>query len=259
VAGNRGLQPGWLRGLFSRRDPLQGPTGFAPPGPEHDIAIIGDIHGRADLLSALLDKLYRVSPQAAWVFVGDYVDRGPDSKSVLAHLSGLGSLVICLRGNHEVMLLQFLDDPIEHGGLWLRNGGVATLASYGIEIGDNPSTDELQAARQALQLALADGTQDWLRNLPLYWQSNNLLVTHAGPDPAQPIEGQQDRVFLWGHNRFLRDNRTDGIWVAHGHWIRDKATCENGRIAVDTGAFRSGRLTAALISAAGDVRFVSAR
>ena len=226
-----------------------------PPRPEFPVAIVGDIHGRADLLGVLLGKISKEAPDSTLIFVGDYVDRGPDSRGVIGKLRELDA-AICLRGNHETMLLEFLDDPIEKGGRWLRNGGVETLTSYGISLGEDSCTDEVLNASKALKNTLTDGSEDWLRALPIFWQSGNLLATHAGPDPAAPIAGQAERDFLWGHRRFLRDNRTDGIWVAHGHWVLDQATVGEGRIGVDTGAWASGRLSAALINPDGAVQFI---
>jgi len=230
-----------------------------PPRPDVPVAVVGDIHGRLDLLDALLAKIDLAAPSATLVLVGDYVDRGPDSRAVLARLQGLGPDTVCLRGNHEAMLLEFLAAPIERGGRWLRNGGVQTLASFGIDLDEQASSDAVMSARAALSQAMADGTQDWLRQLPLTWQSGNLLVTHAGPNPALPIAGQADRDFLWGHARFLRDPRKDGLWVAHGHWARSRPEIKDGRIAVDTAAWTSGRLTAALVDTDGSVRFIATR
>ena len=228
------------------------------PCPEIDLAIVGDLHGRADLLASMLKLLERRAPDAKKIFVGDYIDRGPHSKETIEILRGLADAEF-LCGNHEVMLLEFLDDPISFGGRWLRNGGTATLASYGISLDMEANAVEIQAARDQLKSHLSDGTEQWLRALPLSYASGNMVVTHAGPDPSQPIQGQQDDVFLWGHQRFLRDARTDGIWVAHGHWIRPKPECANGRIAIDTGAWKSDKLTAALASPGGTVKFVTAR
>ncbi|MEE9427650.1 MAG: metallophosphoesterase family protein [Paracoccaceae bacterium] len=225
------------------------------PSPTHPVAIVGDIHGRADLLENLLKKVSEKAPDAKVVFVGDYVDRGPDSRKVLDRLRGLDGAVY-LRGNHEVMLLEFLDEPIELGGRWLRNGGINTLESFGIDLEENPSHGAAISASQRLKAALAEGGEAWLRGLPLTWQSGNLVVTHAGPNPVVPIEQQKEQDLLWGHHRFLRDSRKDGIWVAHGHWIREKAISKGGRINVDTGAWKTGRLTAALIGTQGDITFI---
>lgn len=226
------------------------------PRPDRDIAVIGDLHGCLDLLEKILTKIQKNAPDSLLIFVGDYIDRGPSSRGVLERLRTLPSPAICLTGNHEAMLLEFLDSPIEAGGRWLRNGGAETLKSYGIALTETSSVTEVQVARESLQVQFADGTEDWLRSRPLFWRSGNVLVTHAGPDPATAIEQQDDRSFLWGHNRFLRDTRTDGIWVAHGHWIRDRATCEDGRISVDTGACFSGRLSAAIVRTNGNVHFL---
>ena len=250
-----------LAGIFRRAasfgNSSQPGDHFAPLCVDTPLAVIGDIHGRLDLLDMLLDRLADKAPDAKLIFVGDYVDRGPDARAVIDRLRGLGDGAVCLRGNHEAMLLEFLDHPIELGGRWLRNGGDATLASYGIALNENSGVDEVTAASSALRIGLADGAEIWLRGLPLFWQSGTVLVTHAGPDPAMPIAGQDDQVFLWGHNRFLREQRTDGIWVAHGHWIRSRAVCAQGRIAVDTGAWASGRLTAAIIENDRAVRFIA--
>lgn len=225
--------------------------------PEVDVAVIGDLHGRADLLEQMLTMLAKEASEAQVLCVGDYVDRGPDSKAVLQRLRSHSGNMICLLGNHEVMMLDFLEDPVEHGGRWLRNGGVTTLASFGINLDEGLGRAELLKARDALQAELGDGTRDWLDGLPIYWQSGNLLVTHAGPDPKLPIDRQDEASFLWGHNRFLRDARNDDLWVAHGHWIKDRGTCASARIAVDTGAWTTGKLTAAFIQKDGSVRFIS--
>ncbi|MGR3291571.1 MAG: metallophosphoesterase [Paracoccaceae bacterium] len=222
------------------------------------MAVVGDIHGRADLLDRMLTSISRQAPEARLIFVGDYVDRGPDSRTVINRLREQKD-AICLCGNHEAMMLDILTDPIETGGRWLRNGGVETLASYGISLSQESSSKDVRAASSALGRALSDGSETWLKKLPLMWESGNLLVTHAGPDPARSITGQEARNFLWGHSRFLRDSRSDGLWVAHGHWIRDKAISANGRISVDTGAWTSGRLTAALVGVDGRVNFVTVR
>ncbi len=257
------LSAGLLRlaGIFGRVSKIHGQSqsggNHDPPRVDETVAVIGDIHGRLDLLDLLLDRLASEAGDAKLIFVGDNVDRGPDARAVIDRLRALGDGAVCLKGNHESMLLDFLDNAIEWGGLWLRNGGDRTLASYGITLSENSSLDEVMAASSALRIALTDGTEAWLRGLPLIWQTGTLLVTHAGPDPATPVEEQDERVFLWGHSRFLREARTDGIWVAHGHWIRERPSCADMRIAVDTGAWATGRLTAAIIATDGTVRFVA--
>lgn len=220
------------------------------PGPR-PIAVIGDVHGCLDLTTGLLTRIAGECPAAQVVFAGDLVDRGPDSAGVLAHVRGLSGAVV-LRGNHEQMLLDFLDDPEGAGPVWLRHGGQQTLESFGIMAGaaDAPTRDALRAA-------LGAGAEAWLRGLPLWWQAGTLVVAHAGADPRTPMPHQNPQHLLWGHPAFGRVPRRDGLWVAHGHTIVPAPRCENGVISVDTGAWRSGRLTAALISGEG-VRFLAA-
>jgi serine/threonine protein phosphatase 1 len=245
----------WLHWLKSRLRGANNASFAALPCPKFQVAVVGDIHGRVDLLGKLLTKITDQAPQANLIFVGDYIDRGPDSRKTIDMLRALPGAT-CIRGNHETMLLEFLDTPIERGGRWLRNGGTETLASYGISLAEQSDRRQVLDASQKLHAVLSDGTEQWLRALPLHWRSGNLLITHAGPDPARPIDMQDDDAFLWGHSWFLRDSRSDGLWVAHGHWITDRANCADGRINVDTGAFHTGRLTCALIGTDGQVRFI---
>lgn len=229
---------------FFRRDP-----GLPPhpqvPGPA---CVIGDVHGRDDLLGPLLDRMAQTG--AELVLAGDYVDRGPDSAAVLARLMPLARAgrITCLMGNHERMMLDFLDAPAAEGRRWMMNGGAETLLSYGLSVhAARLDDDRLGWLAGALRAALPEGTEDWLRALPLLWQSGGLAVAHAGADPRRPLEEQEAAALLWGHPAFRKRPRADGTWVAHGHWIVPESSARQGRIAVDTGAWRSGRLTAARI------------
>lgn len=249
----------WLNTLFSRNHPAE--DLFAGPRPEASMIVVGDIHGRADLLEALIVQLAQeVGAEHSLVFVGDYVDRGEDSAGVLGLLQALqGALwpnrVICLRGNHESMLLDFLDDPEGMGPFWLQNGGTYTLASYGISPPDlNPVS--LREARNALKDVMGSEAEAWLRNLPLSFCSGNVVAVHAGADPHRPIDEQDELHLLWGHPDFLETPRKDGIWIAHGHTIVDTPHAHAGRISVDTGAYATHRLSAAVISSA-ECRFLS--
>lgn len=223
------------------------------PRPDHPLVVVGDIHGRADLLEELLERLATEQvAQQTLVFVGDYIDRGETSADVLGLLQALQrglwpGEVICLKGNHEAMMLDYIDHPEEAGAFWIQNGGAHTLASCGIRPPDL-SAEALVAARNALCDAMGEDMLQWLNALPLTHRSGNILVAHAGADPHAPPDQQQDTHLLWGHPDFLTTPRKDGIWVAHGHTIRDAPCAENSRIAVDTGAYATHRLTAALIS-----------
>lgn len=223
------------------------------PQPAAPLIVVGDIHGRADLLEQLIDRLSKhTDTNQTLVFVGDYIDRGETSADVLGLLQALqGSIwpgkVICLQGNHEAMMLDFLDEPEEAGAFWLQNGGAQTLASYGIHPPEM-SPGPLLEARDALTDALGPATISWLQALPLCHHSGNVFISHAGADPQAPLDQQDATHLLWGHPEFATTPRRDGAWVAHGHTIQDQASAENGRIRVDTGAYATHRLTAALIS-----------
>ena len=232
----------------------------APLAPETPFAAIGDVHGRDDLLAELLARLEGDLPtDAPVVFLGDYVDRGAASADVLRRLHALDAedRVTCLSGNHEAMMLEFLDDPATAGPRWLRNGGVQTLESFGLAgAPDGPETAAWDALRDRFRDAMGDVLEGWLRARPLRWQSGNVAAVHAGADPTRSLAEQHDDVLLWGHPAFATTPRTDGTWVVHGHTIVPKPVSEGGRIAVDTGAYATGTLTAAIVEP-GALRFVS--
>ena len=155
------------------------------------------------------------------------------------------------------MFLEFVDIPARAGPQWLRNGGVQTLESFGIcAPSDNQDPDALVIARDALIEQAGRNCIDWLRALPLVWQSGNVAVSHAGGDPSRAIEPRRGHGLLWGHRDFLSKQRGDGLWMAHGHFIVPQAHMRAGRIAIDTGAYSTGRLSAAIVEP-GSVRFLS--
>ena len=239
------------------------PNPEPPPDLSPPAIIIGDIHGRADLLDHLL-ALIAAEPganDARLIFVGDYIDRGPDSAAVLVRLQGLTAAgkAVCLMGNHERMLLDAIDRPEEAGPRWLLNGGDATLASLGAggRLPGESEAERMAALAGRLREALPPGIEAWLRALPLWWQDQGLAVVHAGADPALAMVDQTEASLIWGHRRFGQP-RADGLWIAHGHVVMAEPRVKAGRIAVDTGAWSTGRLTAAWIGggvAAGQVRF----
>lgn len=229
--------------------------------PDERLAVVGDIHGSAALLDALLARIDDTAP-ARLVFVGDYVDRGEDSAGVLDRLHALArsdsARAVFLKGNHEDMMLRFLDDPGTQAASWLRNGGLQTLASFGIGgLGANPGEASAIKARDALARALGPEMLSWLRGLPLSFVSGNVAVVHAAANPDKPIEAQSEQALLWGHPAFARTPRGDGVWVVHGHTIVDAVTADAGRIGVDTGAYATGRLSAALLER-GDMNVLTA-
>jgi len=229
-----------IKRLFRRF--VTGPE-FPAIAPERPFIALGDLHGRADLLAKFLDR----GPAHPLICVGDYVDRGDHSADVLRMLAGRPD-IICLSGNHEEMMLNFIDAPEESGARWLRYGGLQTLASFGVAgVTDSSSPAALAGARDALRDAMGEPLIAWMRALEARWQSGNVAVVHAGANPARTIEDQRKQTLHWGHPDFARRVRTDGIWVVHGHTIVDEPRTANGRIAIDTGAYTTGILTAALI------------
>lgn len=231
--------------------------------------IVGDIHGRFDLLEELLriideDVLAGAYDDPKLVFVGDYIDRGEQCAEVIDCLYHLTmdwpDNVTCLMGNHEAMLLSFLDNPLENGRRWFRYGGLQTLASYGIAMtggAEAPAPGDLLNAAAQLRERLGSAL-GWLRDLPLTWQSRNLWVVHGAADPREAMEKQSRQTLLWGHSEFGRVRRKDGQWIAHGHTIVERARTSEGVISVDTGAVYSGRLSAAAVRPDGEIVFLVA-
>ena len=249
-------------GVFGRRG-----APFPPVQADRPLYAIGDVHGRADLLVSLMDQIMQdmardeaVGARPELVFVGDLIDRGPDSRSVIEFLIAIQEWpeieTTFLVGNHEIMLLQFLHDPVA-GRRWLRFGGYETLQSYGLgRIGD--IGDEAELHRIASELNRAMGPHlEFIENLRPWHANGNLLITHAGADPALPPGEQTIDALVWGVPSFHQQMRTDGLWVVHGHTIVEKPCARDGRISIDTGAYRTGTLTALRV-AGNDVSFISA-
>lgn len=251
----------FLSRFLARSAPSAPVEPLPPVRPDEPFLAIGDVHGRADLLHALDPQIEAQASGLPVVFLGDYVDRGEHSREVLTMLMSAAAhdpqRITCLMGNHERMLLDVLDEPETHTARWLRNGGLQTLASFGVPSpqGRLNDIDAVFDMRAALADAMGPAMIDWLRARPLTWQSGNVWAVHAGADPAQPMDAQAGEVLLWGHPGFRKERRTDGQWVIHGHTIVDAPQVLDGRIAIDTGAYATARLTAAIVRE-GDVTFI---
>jgi serine/threonine protein phosphatase 1 len=211
--------------------------------PASDLTIaIGDIHGCGDMLDRLLERCFRLAGArtAQFVFLGDYIDRGPDSARVVATLiemqRSLPGRVVCLRGNHEVLLLEALakDDM----GLWLFNGADATLASYGVD---------LVAALPPEHLA-------WYAALKSSFDDGQRFFVHAGVDPNRPLDAQSEHDMVWIREPFLSTPRDYGRLIVHGHTPQrnGKPDMRGWRLNLDTAAVFGGKLTAAVFE--GDKR-----
>lgn len=246
----------WIRAAWNRVVPGRATAvSFdAPLSVPTPLYVIGDIHGRMDLWENLTGRIaadqadHADMAGALQVYLGDYIDRGPDSAAVLTHIFAQAQAdpdhVYCLKGNHEDMMCAFLGDPVEKGARWLRHGGLQTLASFGVRgVTDRSAGLDLIPARDQLRSLLPDGLEDWLHQLPHLYQFGNLVCAHAGLDPELPPRLNDAKTCVWGHPQFLTRARQDGIWVAYGHYIVDYPRVEQGRIALDTGAFGTGRLT----------------
>ena len=219
--------------------------------PEAPVFVVGDVHGCMTQLEDLQSQMRVFDANAHQIYVGDYVDRGEQSAAVLRHLFERRDdpTITCLAGNHEDMMLGFLDFPMVKGPRWLRYGGMNTLGSFGIGgITTSSSEAEFEEKAAALYEAMGPEMVDWLRDLPTKWESGNVVVVHAAADPALPIALQAEKTLKWGHPDFFRLARTDETWVVHGHTIVEEANATLGRIAVDTGAYATGRLTAAYVA-----------
>ena len=203
---------------------------------------IGDVHGCFDKLELLIAAcdLLREGKDARFVFIGDYVDRGPDTRRVIDFLiqSQLREphRFICLRGNHEAMLLEAacenrLDRDLMN---WWANGGEQTLDSYGV---NDPS------ALPADHLA-------WMKSLPLKFHEQNRLYVHAGVRPGVSIADQSEKDLLWIREPFLSSDDDHGAFVVHGHTPTESGLPDlrPNRLNIDTGACFGGPLTAALFT-----------
>jgi serine/threonine protein phosphatase 1 len=203
---------------------------------------IGDIHGCFDKLQSLLAACEGIGAgqRARFLLVGDYVDRGADSEQVLDFLIRRqvveGDRFVCLRGNHEQMLIRAAARSRSDRELmtWWGNGGEQTLASYGV---DDPSD-------------LPPEHLDWMRSLPLQARDPHRLFVHAGIRPGVALTSQSAEDLLWIREPFLSSEEDHGVLVVHGHTPTRsrKPDLRPNRLNIDTGACFGGPLTAAAFS-----------
>jgi serine/threonine protein phosphatase 1 len=199
---------------------------------------IGDIHGCLDKLLSLLERCenYASGRPRRFVFLGDYVDRGPDSRGVITTLrqrqESRNDETICLRGNHEALLLAAVREGEEL--LWLVNGGGTTLASYGItEPGALPADDLL-----------------WIQELALSFDDGQRFYVHAGVNPMFPLDQQSEQDQVWIREPFLSSDREFGRLIVHGHTplAEGRPDLRRNRLNIDTAAVLGGPLTAAVFT-----------
>jgi serine/threonine protein phosphatase 1 len=214
---------------------------------------VGDIHGCAAQLDNLHAKIAADADSFAGekriVYLGDYVDRGPDSRGVIDRLLGNGPAgfgVHCIKGNHEAALLDFLADSQTYRA-WRSYGAPETLMSYGVRPPLFDSPDAFEAARVALAGAIPRTHLDFLRTLALTYEAGDYLFVHAGIRPGLDIESQSEADLLWIREDFLGCSATHGKIVVHGHTPVSNPVRLSNRIAVDTGVYATGILTCAVL------------
>ncbi len=218
------------------------------------IYAIGDIHGRLDLLDQLLsmiqadDEEQGPAERRTLIFLGDYIDRGEHSREVVDRLlTGLpeGFESICLKGNHEDILLRSLVDPYMVPN-WIANGGGTTLASYGVDISDQPAVPFGPPSHisAAMAEAIPQAHLEFYRSRPISVVFGDYLFIHAGVRPGVPLDAQKEDDCLYIREPFLSHRGSFGKVVVHGHTPVPEPELRANRIGIDTGAFFSGRLTA---------------
>lgn len=234
---------------------FRSPAAATPPAsvPEGERwYVIGDIHGRGDLFERLIEAVdaddAAMNPASTTVvLLGDLVDRGPDSAGVVARAREWTTRrsVRLVAGNHEEMFLDSFEDTetLRH---FLRHGGKETVLSYGMDraLYDALALKELQVAMAeivpACDVAYLKCAEEWI-------EAGDYLLVHAGINPAVPLEEQRRSDLLWIRERFLRHDEPFSHVVVHGHTISDGVDDTGFRIGIDTGAYRSGRLTALVL------------
>ncbi len=215
---------------------------------------IGDIHGRLDLLQEVHEKIATdaidFNGSKVLVYLGDYVDRGIQSKQVVDCL-----LVdnfpefekVFLLGNHEQVLLQFLlgnDPAIAHD--WFKFGGLSTLSSYGVNVRGIPTTKDLERLRTEFSAKLPAAHVDFFAGLTLSYEIGGYFFVHAGIKPNVKLNRQRSEDLLWIREEFLESDLFHGKVVVHGHTVTEEPEIRHNRIGLDTGAYASGRLTCAV-------------
>lgn len=250
-------------GLSPRARSLAELQAVAPQGER--LYAIGDVHGRADLLERLLSRigedaaLAPAGTRRVLVYLGDYVDRGLQSREVIdLVLNGTppGFETICLKGNHEDCMLRFLEDPAT-GPHWFSIGGDATIMSYGVRPANGlPAFQRFEQAAHELREKLPPAHLGFLQNLQLMYEAGDYLFVHAGLRPGVPIHEQDPEDLMWIREAFLNGPNCHGKLVVHGHSPSRQPAVFEHRIGIDTGAFFTNVLTCLVVEGS-ERRFLS--
>ncbi len=241
-----------LSKLFRSRTKVAAPA--SPAVPDGTVVwAVGDIHGRLDLLQPLVEAIVadprdRAAKRRVVVFLGDYIDRGPDSRGVLRLLAGLsadqGVEWRFLKGNHEQAMLGFLDDP-SAGPKWCEYGGDNALRSYGLRVPDLVHRTEAWARVAAdLRHKLTARETEFLENLELSFTVGDYFFSHAGARPGVALDRQSPGDLMWIRQPFLDSPVGFEQVVVHGHTPATDVFLDARRIGIDTKAYDSGVLSA---------------
>jgi len=235
-----------------------GDSAFTQPSlPEgRRLYCIGDIHGRLDLLEELHGMIRADATDyegsKAVIYLGDFIDRGAQSKQVLELLIEQpldGFDTVCLLGNHEQSMLDFLEHP-QAAAAWLNFGGQVTLLSYGVGLGRVQMMQHVELLRDELEVKLPPGHLEFLRSCRLMHTEGSYCFVHAGIKPGVALENQVPEDLMWIRDEFIRSRADHGRIVVHGHSITDEVEWQPNRIGIDTGAYYSGLLTALVLEGA---------
>jgi serine/threonine protein phosphatase 1 len=216
------------------------------------IYAIGDVHGRFDLLERLVgiirrDVAARRPAPSRIILLGDLIDRGPESRKVVERCRALTQRTdrfVVLKGNHEALMVDAINGNEDAMAMWRKVGGIETLISWGVPA-DVIVDGSGGALRQAAREAVGTATLAWLASLPLAMQHFGYFFVHAGIRPGVALTRQTEHDMLWIRDAFLDSKDDHGAVVVHGHSIRTLgADVRPNRIGIDTGAYRTGRLTA---------------
>lgn len=230
------------------------PTQHTLPARETRIYAVGDIHGRLDLLERLVDRIYvdvtlRAEASTRIVILGDFVDRGPASAKIIDLLIRLKAEphVVVLLGNHEAIMLDAYDGDHSAMDLWLEHGGIATLESFGADLA-GIEIDDTRAMIKIARRIIPRRVIAWLRKLPTHVQFGRYYFVHAGVRPGIPLADQRDEDRLWIREAFTASLHDHGAVIVHGHTVYENGVSfAPNRIGVDTGAYRTGVLSAVAI------------
>lgn len=224
------------------------------------IYAIGDIHGQLEMLEIALERVETDGgADAKVVFLGDYFDRGPDSRGVIDRLiegRESGRDWVFLKGNHDRMMEWFTMNPPRHdphllvGYHWLhdRLGGIETLASYGVHATEK---HRLADVADAFREQIPQMHVDFLTSLALSHSVEGMFFVHAGIRPGLATDQQSENDLLWIREPFHSDTRDHGALIVHGHTPVDRAMHYGNRVNLDSGAGYGRPLTAAVFDDSG--------